>query len=204
METTEQGIQEKINIIEDARSKTYKFAIATLLVVLVLAIGAIQPTAVTITRITTEIDMKKDVNSRLQAKIDALSSLSKDYNAKKIQFDDLKLYFPARGDFSLIMANINEIATKNSFSLKNIGFDAPDKSLPTSVAGFSVLKQWRAVISVSGNKQNLINFLKDLESLPNYPTIESVSFTNSADEHGNMQFSVSMRIYKIENQDFYK
>lgn len=200
---TEQQIQKKVNIVMDAKQRSYKFAIVTLIVIFVLIIGAIQPTVVTITRILSEIEAKQNMSAMLQTKIDALSSLAKDFNTNAKAFENMKFYFPNRGDFSLIMANIDEIAKKNNFTLQNIGFDSADVNLATSSEAYTALTPWKAVVSVNGRRENLINFLKDMESLPNFPMMDSISFSNTVDENGEMMFSISFRIYKIDDQDFY-
>lgn len=201
----DQQIQKKLEVVQDAREKSYSFVVVTLIVVLVLVIFAIQPTLVTISRITTEIEQKKRISKELDTKIKAIASLSKQYNDETYgpMFSDLALLFPGQGDFSLMMANIYSLASKNGLELTNIGFDAPDTTFASKELNLDVLKPWKTVITVKGRRENLIPYLKELEQLPNYPAVDAISFANSADEQGNLMFSISLRIYKVDESNFY-
>jgi len=50
---------------------------------------------------------------------------------------------------------------------------------------------------------NLISFLRDLESLPMYPVVESINYSSDVDAQGNTDFSLNLRVYHVENVNFY-
>jgi hypothetical protein len=59
-------------------------------------------------------------------------------------------------------------------------------------------------VGVKGKKANIVNLLKDLEDLPVYAVIESVSYSKREEEEGGGSFSINMRIFTIETDKFYE
>jgi len=140
--------------------------------------------------------------SLLEKKIDTLSELDKQYATSKKQFDNLELIFPADGNFSLFMSNIDAITARNGFALMSVNFD--NYKGDSFTIGTRVLVPKAVRLSIRGKDSNLINLLRDLEALPMYPVIESVSFSTQTDKDGLSSFSLNLRIYNIENYNFYK
>jgi len=86
--------------------------------------------------------------------------------------------------------------------LVSIGFDSYDGEgykLKTSTLTPSSLR-----LNVSGRHSSFVNLLKDLESLPMFPVIESISFSSQKDETSNSNFSLNLRIYSVEQANFYR
>jgi Tfp pilus assembly protein PilO len=167
-----------------------------------LIIFAIRPTLITISTINTEIKEKTRLNTALDSKIDTLSKLDKQYTEMKEDLSHLKLIYPDNKDFSLFMANTTGILSKNGFTLSGINFDnygEDNFDLTTKV-----LAPWSVRLNIKGRPSNLVNLLKDLEALPMYPVIESLSFSSQKDENGLTGYSISLRIYEIENNNFYE
>ncbi|HQG57689.1 MAG TPA: hypothetical protein PLX79_01800 [Candidatus Dojkabacteria bacterium] len=196
-------IEEKIKIIQGSKNKTYTFIGVTILIVLVLLLGAIRPTIIKISTVIAEVDARKTLQTQLNNKIDAISKLSKEYNTSyKDLFADLSLVYPARGDFSLFMANVEQVTNKNNFELVSIGFES-EKVDDTSMASYNILKPWFANVTIKGQRSDLIKWMRDIESFPNYPQITSVSFGDKVDDEGMMSFSVRILMYKIDDSEFY-
>lgn len=199
------SISNKIEIVRDVKKKSFGFSAFTIVAVIVLLLGAVQPTLLTISKIATEIDEKKATNTLLDSKIDALSNLGKEYNTGvKDSIKDISLIFPSRGDFSLLMINIDEICKRNGFILSSINFDKPDSDLVQATnASYSVLQPWKVTANVKGNKSNYVKLMTELEKLPNYPTISNTGYANQVDNTGLTNFSIDMLIYRVEKADFF-
>jgi len=178
------------------RKLSYIFASITIAVSIALIIGAIRPTIITMTRINTEISNKKETEQALADKITALTELDTQYIGLENDFENISLVFPTEGNFSLFMANIDAISSRNSYVLISLAFFEYKEENPLKT---SVIEPWSVRLSVEGKRENLINFLEDLESLPMYPVIESVTFT----EEENTRFTVNVRIYQVPTPNFY-
>jgi Tfp pilus assembly protein PilO len=195
---------EYIKLIKESPEKrrSYMFLGFTIFVSIVLIIFAIRPTVLTITRINSEIKEKKRINSQLEEKINTLSALDTEYNENREAFDSLELIFPISGTFSLFTSNIEAIVARNGFSLTSVNFDKYKGKEYSSTTRILVPNTIR--ISVVGRRVNIVNLLQDLESLPLYPVIDSVSYSQKEDEEGLGSFSIGLRVFTVENVNFYK
>ncbi len=201
-----------LKAVTSTKQKVVKNSVFTLAVILILLFGAIQPTVITITKILTEINEKEELLDDLKTKTNNISNLKKEFNGTgaetntvRNQIENLSLIYPSRGDFSLVMLNINEIVEKNEFEMQSINFDTPSKNTNTETdeKELDILEPWATTLSVKGSRANLITLLEDLESIPMYPEVTNISFSNQEDDKGQMTFSIQMEIYKINDPDFY-
>jgi len=204
MERKGLNTEEYIKLIKESPEKKrgYIFAGVTVVVSILLIIFAIRPTILKITQINTSIKEKNRLSTALDAKISTLSALDKQFGDIGVDLKDLKLIYPSDGNFSLLLANVTPILSRNGFFLNGINFDKySDKNVSFTP---KVLVPWTVKISTKGKTSNVINLLKDLEALPMFPVIESFSYTDQKDESGLTNFSINMRIYKIDNTNFYE
>lgn len=181
------------------QSKTYSFAIFTIAVVIILLVGAIRPTVLTITKISSDIKEKELINERLNTKINNLSVLSNEYDRLREDFETLPLIFPTQGNFSLFMSNVEQISKDNGYTLNNVSFNTPQEM----DLRLTVLKPWAARITVAGSKANLVRLLEAFESMPMYPIVNKVSFANTPDENNQTVISIEMIIFRIDDPNFY-
>jgi Tfp pilus assembly protein PilO len=203
VEEKQSNTQEYIKIFRESSEKKqgYIFAAITIIVSVLLIVFAIRPTISTITTINAEIAQKKLLSASLDSKIDALSKLDKQYTGAEEQFNNLKLIYPADGDFGLLLANIQPVLAKDSFSLGGVSFDEyQDEDFTLST---KVLEPYSFKLNVVGSSANIVNLLKDLESLPMSPVIESLSFSDQKDSNNATAFYIELRVYKIDNVNFY-
>ena len=194
---------EYIKMIKESpeKRKSYIFIGVTFAVIALLIVFAIRPTILTITRINREIKNKGIVNTQLDSKIASLNKLDTQYADIRHNLDDFALIYPADGNYSLFLSNIDTVASRNGFVLSGINFSEYDGD--NYEINSQALMPWSVRLSVKGRRVNFINFLKDLEALPMYPVIESVSYNTQSDENGLTTFSILLRIYHIENNKFY-
>ncbi len=195
------GLLATIKESSEKRDSYASFAIS-LLVSIVLIVFAVKPTISTIIQIKQAVKEKTLVNKQIQDRIDALTKLDTQYQEEESKFNALQMVFPSDGLYVLILSNIESIVSRNGFTLSSVSFDGYDGKnykLQTSVLKPSSLR-----LSVSGSYSDFINLLKDFESLPMSPVVENLSFSTQRDESGLSSFSLSLRIYGVEQSKFYK
>ena len=199
MEKGKTGLLKVVREISEKKI-SYIFTGITVAVAIVLIAGAIRPTVITITRINAEISEKETTEKALTEKISALTELDTQYIGLKDDFEDISLVFPTDGDFSLFMANIDAISSRNGFVLVGLSFAEYKEDNPVATG---VLEPWSVRLTIEGKKNDLVNFLKDLESLPMYPVIESVAYSDDGENEEVNSFSIHMRIYHVPIGNFY-
>ncbi len=188
-----------VNLIKKPPSKQVQniFIGLTYVISILLLVFAIVPTVNTILQINKEIKEKQRIHSALEQKLLALSELDEEYNGKNSEFKNLSLLFPATGNFSLFLSNIDAIVSRNNFVLEAISFseyNRQDYDINTLSLQPSTVR-----LSVNGKKIYLITLLRDLEAMPMYPVIESVSYSEEVDQDGNTKYILSLRIYSVKN-----
>lgn len=196
---------EYIKILKESpeKKKAYIFVAITVVVAIALVIFAIRPTILTITRINKEIKEKERIDTALTQKIETLTELDKQYTQSKGSFSGLSLIYPADANFSLLLANIESIVSRNGYSLGSVGFDKYDKNDNYKISA-KYLVPWSLRVTVKGRVSNIVNLLKDFEGMPMYPVVESLSYSSQTDKDGLMSFGINMRIYHIEGSNFYE
>lgn len=188
----------------DKRAETI-FTGLTYIAAILLIVFAIVPTFNTVKSIDKEIKEKERISAALKNKLETLSSLDEQYNNNKKAFEDITLIFPADENFSLLLANIEPIITRNSFVLRSVSFSKVKGSASEDLdLNTTVLVPYNVRINVGGNKSNLMILLKELESLPMYPVIEGISYSNKIEKDGTTNYSITLRVYNIEGVNFYE
>ncbi|MCD4811056.1 hypothetical protein K8R14_00410 [bacterium] len=172
----------------------------TVLMAILLIAFAIRPTLLTISGINGEIKEKGKIYEALDAKIDALVQLDAQYVELGEELDALQLLYPTSGNFSLFMSNIDAVVSRNGFLLRSLSFAKYDTDFYN--INTIVLSPWSVQISVEGPESNIDNLFDDLETMPMYPVIERFSF-GQEEQEDLKKFSITMRIYHIENIKFY-
>jgi len=193
---------EYIKIIKESpeKKRSYIFFGFSLFITIILIVFAIRPTITTIIRINREIKEKTRTNNLLEEKIDTLSELDKDYKEHKHKFDDLELIFPVGKNQSLFLANIEPIVARNGYSLSSVRFDSYKGDY---LFNTRVIVPQTISVSIRGRQANIIGLLRELENLPTYPTIEALSYSAQEGVDGLSSFTVTLRVYSIENDKFY-
>lgn len=204
LENTERQV-EFVKIAKQGGSKKSEmiFTGLTYISAILLIVFAIVPTFKTVQRINSEIKTKQVTTKALKDKLASLTSLDGQYSANRETFDALTLIYPNNEDFSLFLANVDSIVSRNAFSLSSISFSKKREKDSEGEVKYAVMKPYSISINVVGNKSGLIPFLDDLEALPMYPVIENISYSNQVDEQGNTSYSITLRAFNIEEVNFY-
>ena len=195
---------ELVQIVKDAKNKTIGYGLFTLAAIIVLLAGAVIPTVATITKIISEVEQKKVINEQLETKILALTALKKQYNSEvRDTLEDISLVYPNRGDFSLLVVNIDEISKRNGFTVDSIGFSEPSSSSSDTEVAYSLLIPWNVSLSVKGEKADIISLLSDLESMPTFSNIRGFTYNPTELAEEGTSFNIILEIYKVNDPNFY-
>ena len=183
----------------------YSLTVVTYFVILFLGLFAVRPTLITITRVRKEVRKKEEINKQLDKKIANFTALKQDYINIKGQLDDLELIFPSSGDFSLFLANVEDVCRRNDFEMQSVSFnDSRDKPDIEKNRKFKVLSTRKVNVVVVGDDTNLLSLLQDFEMLPMFPEITGVTFSEKLNKEGKQTFSIEMRLFKINKLKFYE
>jgi len=206
----EDNSERKVEYVKIAKEGPNKraeiiFTGLTYIAVILLIVFAVVPTFNTVNNIDKEIKEKERISVALKNKLQTLSSLDEQYNNNKKAFENITLIFPADENFSLLLANIEPIITRNSFVLRSVSFSKAKVSVNEDFGlNTTVLVPYNLRINVGGNKSNLMILLKELESLPMYPVIEGISYSNKIEKDGTTNYSITLRVYNIKDVNFYE
>lgn len=195
--------QQKVNMINDRKKQVFGFGLFTAFIIIILLAGAIGPSINTIVSILAKISEKQVLQEQLDQKITTLGSLNTQYENLGEQIRDLELVFPNNEDYSLFMSNIEVISRNHNFTISNISFEEIDL-VPEETSVTTVLNFKKANITIAGKEDDLIPLLREIEEMPMYPIIRSVSYSANEDIDGNTSFSIEVVIYKIEETNFYE
>lgn len=181
------------------RQKTYSFLGATLIMVLVLLLGAVRPTLATISKLKGEIKERESVDERMQDKLDVLGFAQDDYDRKKEDLEFIEVFYPKDADYSLLMANFERIAKSYGYDLLSVRIEAvrTDGSEADESSEYAGMETVESRIHVIGDLSELVNLLEHLEGLPSVPDVNRVTFS-PVEEDGVTQIDVtiSMTMYK--------
>lgn len=177
--------------------KTYTFAGATLVVVIIFLVGAILPTFSTISRLQSEISERKYIESTLQKKLNDIDSLRQAYTQREQDLSFVDQLFPANSDYSLLMSNLEKIAQSYGFELQTWGIAefAAGKKLKLSYSNLTPLE---VQFDITGDKQQLVKLLDHLESLPEVPEITKIGYAPSGSS-GELRVSIEMIVLRTND-----
>lgn len=196
------NIADRVKFIQDKRQSAYGFVVFTIIVVLILGVGAIKPSLDTVSRVNAEIDAKEQTLSALQTKRSSLDALFTQYEEFSDTASDLELIFPSNGDFSLMLGNVENLTREHGFELNSVSFRPLRQQ--GEEAEYTVLQPLLVDMSIQGQPERLVAFLQKLESLPMFPEIVSITYSDDANEQGELIYSVSLKIYEVEEINFYQ
>ncbi len=192
-----------IIVITSKKREVATFLMITLAVLIVLIALPIRLMALSVIRINNEIEGKRRIKQQLDTKINNFTQLNAEYQEIREDFKDFPLIFPSDGDYSLFLANLDEICKENFFRLENVGVTSSRGSMKKEGVSFQELNSWDVNISVVGRRSDLARFLEQIEAMPMYPTINVIGFKNEINEDGLLGFNISFRIYGVNKPNMY-
>ena len=190
-----------ILIINEKKREVAIFIMITLLVLVVLIVFPIRLMALRVIQINNEIEGKRRIKEQLDTKIDNFTQLNAEYQEMRESLVDFPLIYPNQGDYSLFVANLEEICNSNSFRLRRVSIDR--ERVRGGENPYEMLDLWNVNINVMGRRSDLIHLLEDIEAMPMFPTVLSLSYSNELDEDGFLSFSILIRIYGVNSSSIY-
>jgi len=170
--------------------------ILALLTISFFALFAIKPAFTTIAQLTKELKDKKQVNQKLEKKVDNLKQAQKNYTEieKDIIFVDRAL--PKTPNFNQIAGQINYLTYNHNLLLNSASF-SEFELISSKINENSLVIN----LSITGSFQDVKSFLKDLEALDRIIKIKSISFTSKTKMQGvGVQTKISGEIFWLTEE----
>ncbi len=167
--------------------KMFLEVLLSLFTVSVFGFFAIRPTSVTIASLITDIKSKQDTISTMDQKIQDLTTAQQNLSQNEALVDILNISIPETPNVDTYLRQIEGISSKNAVTIETaISTDiaivgdsielVPDLNSKIALKDLPLgAKPVKISITVSGNFQNLLNFIKDIETLRRPISIDSVS-----------------------------
>ncbi len=160
----------QFSLLKGLKSKktvqAYTILILSLLTTSFFIVTAIRPTLKTIASLMAELRDKREIDQKLQEKINSLSLAKANYQIIKKDLPLIEQALPSGAEFTLLMIQIENLATQTNVSLNKENFE--DVSLI-----FSDDLKIQFNLQVSADYENLKNFLAGLENLRRITVLQS-------------------------------
>ena len=192
-----------IMIINQKKRELAIFISITLVVLIILIAFPIRLMALSVIKINNEIEGKRRIKEQLDTKISNLTQLNTEYQTIRGELKDFTLIFPPQGDYSLLVANLEEICKMNSVHLSSVNVSMQRLLSGEEENPFEVLNMWEVNMGIMGKRSSLFDLLEDFESMPMYPTVRSVSYKDELTEDGLFRFNIVLRVYGVTKPGLY-
>ena len=186
-------------MIRTSQEKAFSTAILTLIMLNIVFWGAIKPTIDTIVKTRKKLAVYKNTLSKLEEKNKKLTELSQEYEDLKPTLRRLDYYYPYNSDFSLIIDNLYRTALSFNFKLKDVAFSEKinRKVEEKMEKKYKYLLPVTFRINISGNRQNLQQFMDYWENMPFSPQFISLVY-DPQDTGDNQSISLVFVAYKFK------
>lgn len=172
--------------------------ILSLSTIIIFVIFALKPTILTILSLYSQINNKKSTLESLNQKVSALQRANNIYSQNKNSISTVNSAIFTKPEPDTISKQIQGLASKNSVNILGVSVGqlmiigkttaaktlVDVKPLPESAQAMSIS------ISVKATYTNLINFIKDLESLRVPIKVDSLTINSSQTQEGSIIVSV--------------
>ena len=173
----------------------YLNAVLSLFAIAFFGWFALRPTAKTITSLIKEIEEYRQINQKLDSKIQSLSRAQAAFLQAKPYFPLLDQALPAAPESAVFLRQIEVLAFQHSVALsalsidsvvlKTTGADTVNKEKTDSKEGLLKDKTLKFSVSCQGNYQNVKAFLNELERLIRFVHLSKVSLAKDSDSGGS-------------------
>lgn len=164
--------------------KIYLELVLSIIAIGVFVVFAIKPTVTTIADIVTKIKVEQETSDKLDTKIKNLGIAQTLYNAEKANIDLLDTAIPSNPDISGFIRQNEGLIKKENVIPITVSVDKTNLLLATSSASAVSV-----TTSITGEFNNLENFIKDIESLRR-PSIISKMNMSETDKLINLSLTL--------------
>jgi Tfp pilus assembly protein PilO len=183
------------------KGRSFLWLSISLFTITFFMVVVIKPTLTTIANLTREIKEKKELNKKMQVKIDSILKAQNEYAKNSDNFYLLDEALPEKNEFPRVAMYFEQIALDTNivlseFSFNNIGEkDTLKKKSPIP----STVSSLKFSLTAEGDYQNLKKFIEDIESSRRIPFMEIVSFNlNKKDNINILRISLSGNFFYTE------
>lgn len=176
--------------------KAYTEAVLTIFTVAFFLAFAIRPTLITIASLVKEIKEKKEVSLSLQRKINDLSLAQQNYQAAEKNLYLIDQSLPLNPFLNELIRQIEVLALKDEVKIDTFQFSNVEikKNKP------SEKKEIEFNLVVSGEYQNIKNFLKDLTNLRRLISFDNFIIKQTKKEASTLVLSLSGKAFFMEKK----
>lgn len=172
--------------------KIFLEILLSLTTISLFAVFALRPTLLTISQLLTELEAKENTVNQLDTKLQNLKTAQTNYQSVQPDLPIIETAVPAGAKPELLIRQIEGLSNRNSVSIttvsvgevvllgtqKQVKKDDKLNSIPANSLSFPF------AISVSGDYENLMQFLKDMENLRRLIVLDSISFNSAKTDSG--------------------
>lgn len=187
------------SILQTSQQKAISTGLLTFALVVALLLGSFRPTIITIIETNRKYDEKIAVLKKLDEQNTNLTTLLKDRLEQKDKLLALDYYFPSDGDYSLFIINLNQISLKYKLRMEAVSFSASyfRQVEKISALQFPEMTPQTFLVSLSGDPNQLAEFLTYVESIPFLPKVLSVSYSPSRSNPEITSIAATLLLYKM-------
>lgn len=138
---------------------------------------AISPTLSTIAKLQKELSDSKDVDSKLQEKINNLVSLSRQYSTVQSDIPFITQLIPSSPNVPLLVAQIQAIAAQSSATVDTLQVSTVELTKGQALSADT--KSFSFSLNASGNYTQLSDFVSRLIEFDRIITVDAVSISQT-------------------------
>jgi Tfp pilus assembly protein PilO len=170
------------NLYQKKQTKVYTGIVLSLVTIAFFGFFAIRPTLITISGLVKEIKDKRMVADQMDQKIESLTQAQINYSQIKNDLDLVNQSLPLNPDLPILVKQLEALARLSSARIESLRFEKTnlqgEKAKEVQTVGFD--------LAVTGNYQNLKNFLNSLDNLRRITKIEGFAFKTSTGEENQV------------------
>jgi Tfp pilus assembly protein PilO len=156
---------------------------------------AIKPTIYTIAGLIKEIKDKKIVVEKLNEKINALSLAQQEYQSLSGDLYLIDQALPKEAEISALIKQLEVLGIKTGVIIESVQFGNINLKKPTVEAEAQTIA---FNMAVTGNYQNLKDFLKSLIILRRVVFVDSFIFKSSSKEAGSLNLNLTAKAFFLK------
>jgi len=187
------------NLSQNKMVVVYTGFTLTLLTIAFFGLFALKPTITTIASLIQEQQGKKELDRKLQAKINALNAAQTNYHLAEEFFPLIEEALPTEPLVQQLVYQLETLAQNEGLSIMSLGVEPVVLIGETKRQGkekFEELNTLSFSLLLRGEFNNLSKFISDLEKLRRIAAIDSLTLSQKETEGGKaMILNLSGRVY---------
>ena len=196
----------------NSQAKTFMAGGFTLFFALILVLFAIRPTIADIIRIKRQLKVYQQLAIQLDDKIDTIYNLTNTFDRNKATLAYFDIYYPKNLDYSLFVANLEYICKELGTKLIGVSYSAASGrkfSKDFAKRGINAVEPVVFSITIEGDYNQLVAFLKRIEQTPFLPEVFSMTYQAATPEKKQV-FTINVLLFRLKtpitktNRDVYE